>query len=222
MSPSAADEPAGPVPENFGVPAPAGKPVISPNGSYMQSTISDNDPAMQLNPAILDESAVVLDFAELEAAQRTIIRFIAEEVIDSRLNGDSEDIDAWWESNKHKVDPSYHADLYQTLSEGKNFVLRELWQKEEYGDRYDYITSPDKVRIYDRDITPTAIWRQSGDGALALEAQVSYKIPVIPNVGFTGTGIQTTSGTVAFVALEDAAGSWLISGFQHNIKTTQG
>jgi hypothetical protein len=56
-SPSAAEEPAGSVLDGFGIPTPAGKPVISPNGSYMQSTISDDDPAMQLNPGLVDPSA---------------------------------------------------------------------------------------------------------------------------------------------------------------------
>lgn len=220
-SPSAADEPAGPIPENFGVPAPAGKPVISPKGSYMQSTISDDDPAMQLNPAILHESAAVLDFADIEAAQRTMIKFMAEEVIDSRLNGDDHNFDAWWESHKYRIAPDYQGRVYQHLVDGDSFVLREKWQKEEFGDSYDYLTSPDKVRIYDRTITPTIVWSPQ-PGTIAVEAQVTYIIPVTPNVGLIGSGIQSTSGTLSLAVSKDAAGNWLIDGFQHDINTTQG
>lgn len=219
-SPSAADEPAGSVPDGFGIPAPAGKPVISPNGSYMQSTISEDDPAMQLNPGLVDPSANEYPPADLEAAQRSIIRFMAEEMIDSRLNGDSDDVDAWWESNKHKFDPAQPG-LLEALAAGEGVIMREQWQKEQYGDKYDYITSPDKVRIYDRVINPTRVWSPS-PGTIAVEAQVSYKIPVVPGVGLTGTGTQTTSGTMSVAVNKDANGNWLIDGMNTEAETIQG
>lgn len=217
----ASGEPANPVSDDFGVPAPAGKRVNSPNGSYMQSTISDDDPAMQLNPGLVDPSANEYSPADLEAAQRTIIRFMAEEVIDSRLNGDDKDVDAWWESNKHRIDPGYQSTVYQHVVNGEPFVLLESWQKEEYGERYDYITSSNKTRIYDRVISPTMLWSPS-PGTIAVEAQVSYKIPVIPNVGLTGTGTQTTSGTLSMAVNKDTNGNWVINGFHHTVETVQG
>jgi hypothetical protein len=57
-------------------------------GDYLQTSITDGDPAMQYDPAIVDDAAKAhFSEAELTEAQRMIVRFIAEEAIDSTLNG---------------------------------------------------------------------------------------------------------------------------------------
>lgn len=220
-SPSASDEPAGSIPDNFGVPAPAGKFISSPNGSYMQSTISDDDPAMELNPALIDPSANEYDAADLEEAQRTIVRFVAEEGIDSTLNGDNNDVDQWWENNKHKIATSYQSEAHQSLMDRGAFVLNEKWRDAEYGGKYDYQTSPKRTRIYDRYISPRVVWFPA-PGSIAVEVEVSYNIPVIPGVGLTGTGIQSTSGTMSYGVIQDETGNWVINGFFHEVETVQG
>lgn len=219
---SSADEPAGKVPEGFGVAAPAGKKIESPNGSYTQSTISDDDPAMKLNPGIIDPSATHINQAELEDAQKFVVKFTAEEGIDSRLNGDNDDVDGWWAANKDKIDPSYQDALLSEMKDKKAFVVNEKWRDTEYQGKYDYVTHPAKTRIYDRQITTSGIWEPK-PGTIAVELQVSYKIPVKPNVGITGTGVQTTNGTMIYAVTKDpATGNWRFNGYQHNIKTVQG
>lgn len=215
------EEPAGPIPTDFGVPAPAGKKVESPNGSYIQSTISDDDPAMKLDPALVHSSLSSTDPAELESAQKFIVKFTAEEGIDSRLNGDSEDPEGWWAEHKSKIAPEYQDTVYNHLKKRESFVLTEAWQKNDYQGKYDYRTSPNKTRIYDRSLKPKVLWSPA-PGSIAVEMDVSYKIPVKPNVGVTGTGVQTTKGTMSYAVAKDAQGNWVITGYQHKLETIQG
>jgi hypothetical protein len=214
--------PTGPaLPAGIGTPAPTGKLVSAPNGDYLQSTIKSDDPALQLNLAIMDASAQALRHADVLEAQKTAVSFMAEQGIDSPLNGGGISVDEWWAQHKNEFSATYKDEFYKSLSEGKPFVLNEEWQKS-YGDKYRYVTSTDKPRIYDRVITPTAIWAVE-NGSIAVQANVSYKIPVVPGVGKTGTGIQATTGVMTYSVIKDpATGKWLIDGYDHDVYTTEG
>ena len=165
-----------------------------------------------------------MDQADILAAQQAIVSFIAEQGIDSPLNGGLMTRDDWWAKNKKYFHPDYHDNMYQDISEGKLVVLQETWQKEKYGDAYHYVTSPDQPRIYNRTIKPTVLWLvEPNYKTVALEAEVSYDMPVVPNVGLTGTGVQKSSGTMTFSATKDATtGKWLIDGYDHKMNTTEG
>jgi hypothetical protein len=64
-------------------------------GEYLQMSIADTDPAMKYNPAITDGAAKAhFSEAELAEAHKTAVKFIAEEAIDSTLNGGT-DVDGW-------------------------------------------------------------------------------------------------------------------------------
>lgn len=208
------------IPSGIGTPAPTGVAVSNSKGSYLQSTISDDDPAMQVDPSKVDPSLSSTDPADIQAAQKTIVKFTAEEGIDSTLNGGGDNVDQWWEKNKSRLAPAYHSDMLGTLKEGKPFVMNEKWQ-EAYEGKYSYITDAKKPRIYDRKITPTVLWSPT-PGTVAIQMDVEYKMPVKPGVGKTGTGIQTTAGTMTYSATKDANGNWLIDGYDHNMKTTEG
>lgn len=219
-APSASAAPTSTIPANIGTPAPTGAAVTNAKGSYLQSTISPDDPAMKVNPGILDSSVQTMDPAEVQAAQQSIVKFTAEEGLDSELNGGGANVDQWWEKNKSKLSPTYHTEMLATLKEGKPFVMNEKWQ-EAYAGKYGYATSADKPRIYDRVINPRTVWSPS-PGTVAVQMDVSYSMPVNPGVGKTGTGIQTTSGTMTYSATKDANGNWLIDGYDHDMKTTEG
>jgi hypothetical protein len=219
-TPSASPSASASVPAAIGTPAPTAGVVTTSKGSYLQSTISPDDPAMKVNQSIVDPSVQSMDPADLQAAQQSVVKFTAEEGIDSTLNGGGENTDQWWEKNKSKLSPTYHTEMLQTLKEGKPFVMNENWQNS-YDGKYQYITSADKPRIYDRVITPKAIWSPSA-GTVAVQMEVSYKMPVKPGVGKTGTGIQSTAGTMTYSATKDANGNWLIDGYDHEMKTTEG
>jgi hypothetical protein len=184
--------------------------------------MSPEDPAMKLNPAVLDATAKKANQADVLEAQKFAVSFMAEQGIDSPLNGDGMTSEEWFAKNESKLSSAYKEEFRQSLNEGKPFVLNEKWQKEKYNGKYHYLTSPDKPRIYDRKITPTKVWVLD-NGSVAVEASVSYKMPVTPKVGETGTGVQTTAGTMTYaVAKDPATGKLLIDGYQHNMTTTEG
>lgn len=216
----ASSAPALAIPAGIGKPGPAGKPVTTANAVYRQSTIPDDDPVFSLGSNTLDQSTAAYPAAELRAVRALIIKFTVEEGIDSTLNGAVETPDGWWAKNKNRFHPDYQKDIYTAIKAGRPFVVTEAWQKK-YEGRYRYIAAADKTRIYDHRITVKTMWSPA-PGTIAVQMDVSYKIPAVPHVGNTGTGIQKTSGTMAYSATKDASGEWLISGHQHEMKTTEG
>lgn len=187
----------------------------------MQSTIADHDPAMVLSPGLVNQASTAYFTPEdLQAAQATIVKFTAEEGIDSTLNGRLETPDQWWARNRERFPVAYQKDIYETVVSGRPFVQTESWQKT-YEGRYKYITAADKTRIHNRDITVTAVWSPS-PGAIAVQMSVSYEMLATPNVGRIGTGIQSSNGKMTYSATKDETGNWLIDGYDHEMKTTEG
>lgn len=206
----------------LGTPSPTGKLVSSSTGDYLQSVMSPEDPAMKLIPATLDVSAESTNKTDILEAQKFIVSFMAEQGIDSPLNGAGMTPEEWFAQNENVLSPAYKEEFRQSLSEGKPFVLNEKWQQEKYGDKYRYMTSADKPRIYDRIITPKKVWVLE-TGSIAVQADISYKMPVTPGVGLIGTGVQSTSGVMTYSVIKDpATGKWLIDGYQHDVNTLEG
>lgn len=209
------------MPGYTGTPAPAGKPVTVGDVKYVQSTIVDDDPAMVLNLGLVNpESTASFTREDLQAAQATIVRFTAEEGIDSTLNGGVETPDQWWARNQNLFPAVYQDDIYETVVSGRPFVQLETWQKD-YEGRYRYITAPDRTRVYNRSITVNSVWAPS-PGAIAVQMSVRYEMLATPNVGRIGTGIQSSTGTMTYSATKDDSGKWLIDGYDHDMKTTEG
>lgn len=217
-SPSASVDP------NLGAPAPAGDVVKTKYGSYLRTTISNDDPAMKVNNAIVDPSASgKYSPADITAAQQTVSKFIAEEAIDSPVNGGGESVDDWWAKNNSRIAPEYKAELLPNMKSGDAFVMNEKWQQEKYAGKYQYIYSETEPRVYNRKITPNAITLAGDNTSLAITSDVSYNMKAKPNVGEGKTGTQISVGTMAFAVRKDtASGKWLITGFSHNMNTTEG
>lgn len=200
----------------------SGEVIKTKYGSYLKSTILDSDPAMKVDPKTIDASITPALRKELGAAQRAIITFIAEEGIDSTLNGAIQTPDQWWKEHKGKIHPDYQKAFYKEVSTHQPFVVNEHWQQKTYKGKYHYVYKDGSTRIFDRVIKPSKIWAISGD-AIALKADVSYKMESVPGVGKTKTGLQSSSGTMTYsVSKDPATGKWLIDGFQHKVATTEG
>lgn len=90
------------VPGYTGMPAPAGRPVTIGDVTYMQSTIAEEDPAMSPKPEAFDASTAVFSPEDLQAAVATVVKFTAEEGIDTTLNGGLETLDQWWSPTEGK------------------------------------------------------------------------------------------------------------------------
>lgn len=105
-------------------------------GTYLQTSIGDDNPAMKYSPDRADEATKAKYTPEqLQEAQQFIVRFIAEEGLDSTINGGG-DAEAWWSVHEEHFHPDAHAAIYADLIAGKKVIQRELWQQEKYhGDR---------------------------------------------------------------------------------------
>lgn len=189
-------------------------------GTYLQTSISDNDPAMKYNPAITDAAAKA-NFSEsdLADAQKAAVKFIAEEGIDSTLNGGG-NVDIWYKAHKEQIHPSNQAIMLGDLKDGKDVVAREQWMATKPG--YSYVYGNNTPRISARTITPTSIKFVEGNGlqGVWVNTQVNYSMPV---TGGTHSGAQSTTATISYAMAKDAAdGKWKIAGYESNFKTAEG
>jgi hypothetical protein len=189
-------------------------------GQYLQTSIADTDPAMQYNPAITDDAAKAhYSAADLADAQKVIVKFIAEEAIDSTLNGGT-DIDGWFAAHKDEIFPTNQAIMLSELKAGKDDVAREQWIASKPG--YSYVHGADTPRVTARTITPTK-FRYVESGSLQgvmLDTNVSYSMKV---TGGSHTGIQSTTATISFAVAKDSAdGKWKIAGYNSHYTTAEG
>lgn len=184
-------------------------------GPYLQTTIADADAAMQYNPAIADAAAKAhFSAADLAEAQKVIVRFIAEEAIDSTLNGGDGDVDAWWAAHKDQIHPSYQGEILKTLRESsgdKTVLATENWMKSKPD--LSYVHGDSTPRVSSRTINPTAL-RFVEDSQLQgvmLDTNVVYSMKV---TRAAGPGVQNSTGEVSFAAAKDPAdGEWKIAGY---------
>jgi hypothetical protein len=190
-------------------------------GDYIQTSIADTDPAMQYNPAITDDAAKAhYSEAELAEAQKVIVRFIAEEVIDSTLNGGS-DVDGWWAAHKDQVHPlNQDLMLNELKSVDKSPLARESWIATRPG--YSYLHGTDTPRIKSRNITPNKLRYVTSSTlqGVMLDTNTNWSMEV---TGGKHTGVQSTNATASVAVAKDAAdGKWKVAGYQVDVTTAEG
>lgn len=182
-------------------------------GEYLQTSISDSDPAMKYDPSIIDDETKSRFTADdLAAAQKIIVKFIAEEVIDSTLNGGNDDTDGWFEAHKDEIHPANWDSMIETLKSDNSLLARELWMKDKVG--YSYVHGPTTPRVIARTINPKKLYfiENSKLQGLKLDATANYTMAVAKNGEPDGT--QTTNAKISYAVSKDPAdGKWKISGW---------
>jgi hypothetical protein len=224
VSPSAASPSPSASPTNSSLNLPAGiiaKGVASDGkGVYLQTSIADTDPAMIYNPAITDDAAKAhYSEADLAEAQKVIVKFIAEEAIDSNLN-DGTDIDGWYAAHKDEILPANQAIMLADMKTNKGVVAREDWMAAKPG--YSYVHGANTPRVKSRTITPTKFRFVEGGGVqgVMLDTTVSYSMNV---TGGAHTNVQSTNGDVSFAVAKDPVdGKWKIAGYNTAYHTAEG
>jgi hypothetical protein len=188
-------------------------------GDYLQTSIADTDPAMKYNPAIADEAAKAhFSEAELAEAQKVVVRFIAEEAIDSTLNNGT-DVDGWFAAHKDQIHPAVHDIVLADLKADKDVVVRERWMAERPG--LSYVHGADTPRVTQRTITPSKLFYVEDNNlqAVWLDTTTSYEMVVA--VDGKRNKVQPTNATFNYAAAKDAAdGKWKIVAYEHYIVTT--
>lgn len=203
---------------------PTGTIINTSKGSYLQVKVPD----IVIDPAIIHADTFAhFDAAEIESGTDFLIDFMVKQGIDSPANGGSQTIDAWFAENQNLIAPHYREQVLSELHAAKSsgaLILTEGWHAE-YGGAYQYIYSTSVPRVRDLSITPTMVWAavDAMPAALAIEANVSYTMDVVPGVGATGSGQQVTAGTLAYSASRlPETGQWQIVGWQHDFDTIEG
>lgn len=189
-------------------------------GEYIQTSIADTDPAMQYNPAITEDAAKVhFSEADLAEAQKVVVRYIAEEVIDSTLNGGGNP-DLWLAAQKGQIHPTYQDMLLQDLKDGKDCVARESWMATKPG--FSYVHGADTPRVTLRVITPQKVRYVEGNGLQGVYVDTT----AVYAMGVATDGVrkpdQNSTAELSYAVAKDAAdGKWKIAAYQANFHTAE-
>lgn len=178
---------------SISLPAPAGPSITggvvikTDKGEYLQSTIADDDPAMQYDPATaLGTPEDHLSREQIEDAHKFTVRYIAEDVIDSPLNDNASSVDSWWNENKRIFDPAYHDAIRQDFVDRDGPVVRNKWHEDVAVDyEYGYVYSSTETRISDRNIKIYETY-YSENSMLVFKAKYDYsaKVPTPDGIGY--------------------------------------
>lgn len=184
------------------------------NGSFIQTTISADDPAMKYDASVVDPNVTeAYTEEEVLAAQQFIVKFIAEEGLDSTLNGTKtniEIVDAWWAANKDKIDPTEEG-FYEKLVANDN-VYMPVYRYT--GKKSELISGDNVTHVNSRKIKISAIKAGFLEGKQRLGFNV--KTETVYNILMDGKKtVNSSNGDFIFTLTKDESGKWLISGYQN-------
>jgi hypothetical protein len=175
---------------------------------------------MQYKSSLSDAAAKAhFSEADLAEAQKVVVRFIAEETIDSTLNGGT-DVDGWFAAHKDQIHSANQSIMLADLKAGKDDVAREQWIASKPG--YSYLHGETTPRIKTRTITPTKIEYIEGNGlqGVMVSTTAVWSMEV---TGGSHSGVQHSTGTITYsVAKETDGNTWKIAGYETNINTSEG
>lgn len=189
-------------------------------GEYLQTTIAANEPALVFDPeTVKEDTGEKFSVADMTEAQRVVVTFIAEETIDSTLNGNPKDpaaIDAWWAKNKDKF-VADSDDEYESLSSPdpkQNLVMRGLHRD----GKYDLAYGPDKTHVLSRTMTTRNIRATDivGPGGLSIVVNVEFGLAAVVD----GKEVEEKNeAQMGYIMQKDpATGEWLIAAYLGYIK----
>jgi hypothetical protein len=190
-------------------------------GEYLQTSIADTDPAMKYDPALAD-AATKANFSEADIAeaQKTVVKFIAEEAIDSTLNGGGTDVDGWWAAHKDQIHPLNQEIMLNDLKSDKDILARERWIASKPD--YSYAHGATTPRVVARTITPVALRYAESDTlqGIMIETTASYEMAVKKG---ELSSVQSSTAELSFAVAKDPAdGKWKIAGYDTNYHTAEG
>ena len=234
--PAAGPGSASPSPSNIDTPVPSAADYpdgIVPNGPstiganrYILSTIADDDTAMQYDPN-LATSDVKAAFTkdQLSDALQFIVRFLAENYVDTPLvNSAADDGKAWFEQNKGILDPKNHDDYLMKLTTpgagsapgspagpvipAVNFMD---------GDTVlEVVYSQDEPRVTERNINLTDISLSTSGDAIFFDFDLESRMQATEANGDRPLWLYTT-GPAELVVIENPDGGWYIADYKNEL-----
>lgn len=200
-----------------GIVAKSKTPVNNGQGEYLSSTLQESDPVLKLDESKVSAAAKAnYSTADLEEANKVAATMIAEDYIDSIANGNSQNVDAWWEKNKDRFDPAYQSVMKQTLDGDSAGVIFRM--PNATAGQYNYVYDKNSVRVTSRTITLDSAnyINEAGTTGITLKYNVSWSMPVVTADGSKGS--QTNSGFVQYGLIKRDDG-WKIAGSSTQIRT---
>lgn len=182
-----------------------GAVVDNGTGSYIQTTITDDDPAMKFDASKATD-AVKAKYSDdqLAEAQKSVVKFIAEQTIDSTVQGGGK-ADEWFDKNKNLIAPEFHEDVKRLVADKKTGFVVDNPNRSDYKLKYD----SNDVRVASRKIDVTKIDLASKDRPI-VSANIEYALK-------TADGkLEKASGVVSY-AVTEIDGKWLISGYESKV-----
>lgn len=203
-------------------------------GEYLQTTISDSDPVMTVDQSVVEPTATgQWSPAEISDANKMVIKFIAEEAIDSTLSGGNPDDKAntqkWIDTHSPLFAPNQKASLIADVWDNdpnKPIVFRGQFRDEKYG----LVHGKDVTHVADRKIKVNRIVGGSlddGTKAIGVEADVQFSLNTdfqpsagkLSDTGKSAAVVESTNATISYTLVKGAKGEWLISGFYSTFTT---
>lgn len=189
-------------------------------GDYLQSTILPNDPAMKYNPKLLDDEATALtteNDIDIANMQRAIVEFVAEEGLDSTLNGGG-DVDAWWGKHKEIIAPESQKSILAKLKDNDGVNTLVATGGPRIG-KYDFTYGKDKTRMSQRSLVVNSIKVSDADKR---EFEISLTAIYVMNITQNNReGIENDEAKLKFkVRQAEVVGRWYITDYDNKYKTT--
>jgi hypothetical protein len=189
-------------------------------GDYLQSTILPNDSAMRFDPALVDEQATVVAASnniDLANMQARIVKFIAEEGLDSTLNGGG-DVDAWWDKNKVLIAPEAQASVLSKLKNNDGVNTLVSTGSPRIG-KYDFTYGGNKTRMSKRSIIVNSIKVSNADTKeFTISITAVYAMNITQN---NRDDVENNEARLNFtVRPGEVPTQWFITGFDNKYKTT--
>lgn len=183
-------------------------------GTYIQATVADDSPLLDYKPSVVEDTATArFSEAEIVEAQKLIMKFTVEEILDSTMNSNPTDVaakKAWWAKNKDMYHPSKH-ELFNTdvmgNDETKPIVFRPLYRK-----NYDLAYGDDKTHLasYEIDLTRVAGGKASGLPGLGFYFTSAFAM----NANVDGNETLEYSDATHSLSVVKDNDKWLIVGYE--------
>lgn len=190
------------------------EPVADGKGTYLQTTISPDDPAFNYDAGVVSvDKPPMYTPEEVRQAHRTAVEY-AVDAIDSPMNGtpgDQASAEAWWADNQTRFHPDYQdefrTDLF-SMDPNKPVVYKGT-HRNGYGLQY----GPDKTHISARTIETTEIFGGDLNGRNALA--VSLVVNFSSAASIDGNAIpENAVGQLRYTMVKDpVAEKFLITGY---------
>lgn len=186
-----------------------GQTTVRADKEYM--TFSDSVASTELKEAV---AKGVLKRGEVETIQRQAMTFIAEEGLDSELNG-ANNVDAWWNSNKSKIHPDFADKVKKDLKakDGGTFLVRASTDT-------PYFQDADHGRMTTRDLSLQNVhYTEAGEySALLFTVDFSMAMPVKTKDDNKITHL--TSGTLTYSLAKDGK-TWKFAEWDNSYQTKE-